>query len=169
MNKKLLKEILSYVIIIAIVILIRTFLVTPVKVNGNSMDPTLKHEEIMILNKIKYKTTKIKRFDIVVIKYNDELLIKRVIGLPGDKIEFKDNTLYVNDEKVKENFKHDKTEDFSLSSLEYEFVPNGKYFVMGDNRDDSLDSRIFGPVEKERILGSANLVLFPFTKIGIKK
>lgn len=163
------KELITYLIIIVAIILIRIFIVTPVRVNGSSMDPTLKDGEIMILNKIGYKVSDIKRFDIVVIDIDDERLIKRVIGLPGDVIEYKDNFLYVNNKKIEETFKHKKTEDFSLKDIGIEKVPDNEYFVLGDNRTNSVDSRILGCFSKKSILGKTSLVLFPFSKLGFKK
>lgn len=168
---KKIKEISIYLLIIVMVILIRTFIITPVRVNGTSMDPTLKNGEIMILNKIKYNKNDIKRFDIVVVKMDKELLIKRVIGLPNEEIKYVDNKLYINGEYIKESFLNDDvyTTNFSLDDFKLKKIPENCYFVMGDNREVSLDSRTFGCFSKDKILGSANLVLFPFAKLGYKK
>jgi len=168
---KKIKEISIYLLIIVMVILIRTFIITPVRVNGTSMDPTLKNGEIMILNKIKYNKNDIKRFDIVVVKMDKELLIKRVIGLPNEEVKYIDNKLYINNEYVEETFLNDDvyTTNFSLDDFKLKKIPENCYFVMGDNREVSLDSRTFGCFSKDKILGSANLVLFPFTKLGYKK
>ena len=163
---KKIKEISIYLLIIVMVILIRTFIITPVRVNGTSMDPTLKNGEIMILNKIKYNKN-----DIVVIKMEKELLIKRVIGLPNEEVKYIDNKLYINNEYVEETFLNEDvyTTNFSLSDINLEKIPENCYLVLGDNREVSLDSRTFGCFSKDKILGSANLVLFPFTKLGYKK
>ena len=103
---KLFKEILPYICVILFVILLRTFIITPVQVVGTSMVPNLKNGELMILNKITYKFNDIKRFDIVVVDYPKEPLIKRVIGLPGEKVEYKDNKLY---KKSKLNYNQKST------------------------------------------------------------
>ena len=171
MKKEKIKEISIYLLIIVMVILIRTFLITPVRVNGSSMDPTLKNGEIMILNKVKYNNKDIKRFDIVVIKMDKELLIKRVIGLPNEEVKYVDNKLYINNEYVEETFLNEDvyTTNFSLIDINLEKIPENCYLVLGDNREVSLDSRIFGCFTKDKILGSANLVLFPFNKFGYKK
>ena len=136
MNDKV-KELIGYVIVIIVVLLVKQFIITPIRVNQNSMNNTLFDKDIMILNKISYRFVDIKRFEIVVIKKNNEYLIKRVIGLPGEKIEYKDNKLYVNDKIVEENFNHKNTEDYKLENT----IPKNYYFVVGDNRPDSLDSR----------------------------
>lgn len=163
------KEIIIYGFIILVIILIRTFIITPIRVNGTSMDTTLQDKEIMILNKINYKLNDIERFDIVVIKKDDSYLIKRIIGLPGETLKYVDDKLYINDKEIKEYFKNQSTQDFNIIELGYDKIPNDCYFAIGDNRKDSLDSRIFGCFKKEDILGSANLVLLPLNNFGYKK
>lgn len=165
--KKALKENLVYIIIIILIILIKCFVVTPVRVNGRSMLKTLKQNDVMILNKLAYKNKDIKRFDIVVIKNNKELIIKRVIGLPGETITYKNNILYVNGKKVKENFS--KIYDDDLDDYTTGVIPKGKYFVVGDNRPDSLDSRMIGFIKKKNINGKCIYTIFPFSRIGKKK
>ena len=165
-------EILVYVLIIVFVILIKIFVVTPVVVRGQSMYKTLHNKDVMILNKLSYKFNDIKRFDIVVIKLPNELIIKRIIGLPGDKIEYKNNKLYVNGKRVKENFdKIDDTtlEDYNTEDLGSITVPKGYYFVLGDNRKNSADSRVIGFIKEKSIQGKASYTIFPFTRFGKKK
>ena len=89
-----------------------------------------------------------------------EYIIKRIIGLPGETIEYKDNQLYVNGKKMKENYGSDITEDFSVK------VGKGSYFVLGDNRTNSMDSRYFGSFKKKDIIGKTSLTIFPFSRIG---
>ena len=163
------KEISVYVIIILIIILLKMYVISPIRVNGTSMDPTLENRDIMILNKIGYRITKIKRFDIVVIKYKDELLIKRVIGLPGEKIKYVNNTLYVNGKKLDEEFDKTYTYNFSLKEIGSTTVPDDSYFVLGDNREVSKDSRSIGFIDREDIVGKSSLTLFPFNRFGTKK
>lgn len=167
--KEKIKPFLPYIIIIAVVLFIKAFIVTPIKVNGESMYPTLEEGDIMILNKTAYYFNKPERFDIVVVNMPDEYLIKRVIGLPGERIEYKDNTLYVDDKKVKENFKHGKTDDFNIEELGSDTVPEDSYLVMGDNRENSLDSRELGFMKEEQLLGRTSLIILPFDRIGNAK
>lgn len=130
------------------------------------MVPTLLDGDIMILDKIGYRINGLKRFDIVVIKYNNEKIIKRVIGLPGDYIEYKDNILYVNGKEIKEEYKRNITNNFSLKDLGYEKIPENKYLVLGDNRGISKDSRIIGLIDKEDIEGYTGIIVLPFKRIG---
>ena len=169
MKKETIRELIIYGRVILAIILIRTFVITPVRVNGTSMYSTLKDGEIMILNKLDYKFNDIERFDIVVVKTDSNKIIKRVIGLPGESIRYVDNTLYINDKKIDESYLKDKTDDFDLQELGYDRIPDDCYFVLGDNRDNSSDSRVIGPVKKSQIEGSASLVLFPFKEAGVKK
>ena len=161
MKKKLIESI-PYVAIILVVILIRTFLVTPIRVSGTSMYPTLNNGNIMILNKV----AKIDRFDIVVIKSSDSnpVLIKRVIGLPGETVEVKDGKIYINNKKINDKYGYGTTYDFDKVK-----VGKNDYFVLGDNRTVSADSRIYGTFNKNRIKGTTKLRLYPFNKIGTVK
>lgn len=160
--KKFFKDLLPYLIIIVSVILIRTFLVTPIRVQGPSMNPTLKNKDIMILN----KTAKVDRFDIVVINSEkiNEVLIKRVIALPGETLEVKDGKIYIDGKKIKDKYGSGKTSDIAKIK-----IPKGEYFVMGDNREVSADSRMFGTFTKKEIKGTTKLTIFPFKRIGTKK
>lgn len=161
---KIIKELIPYVIIILVVVLIRCFIVTPVRVVGSSMYPTLKDGDIVLLKKFD-KT--IERFDIVVFKYNNSKLVKRVIGLPGEHIKYVNGVLYINNQKI-EDFKLDvNTSDFYLDDLGYQLIPEDYYFVLGDNRGISNDSRSIGLISKEQISGVGVLRIFPFTKIGV--
>ena len=161
--KGILRDYISYIVIIIAVILVKIYVVTPIKVNGPSMNDTLKDKDIMLLDEISYRFSDIERFDIVVIKHNDEYIIKRIIGLPGETVAYKDNQLYINGKKVKENFSHKQTEDFDEVVVE-----EGTYFVLGDNRVNSVDSRIIGLVTKENIKGKATFVIYPFDRFGRK-
>ena len=93
MSKKdiFMKEYLPYIIVIIIVLLIKAFIVTPIRVNGPSMLDTLEDKDIMILDEVSFKFKGLKRFDIVVVNYKNEKIIKRVVGLPGETVEYKDN------------------------------------------------------------------------------
>ena len=134
MNKRL-KDVMEYVIIILAVLLIRTFVATPIRVSGDSMYPTLKDGNIMIL-----------------------------IGLPGDYVEYYDNELYINGSKVEEEFERGYTNDFDLSIFNETTIPKGKYLVLGDNRPISKDSRMIGLIDKKNITGYTSLEVYPSIK-----
>lgn len=160
--KEKFREYIPYILIVIVVLLIRLFVFSTVRVHGESMFPNLHEGDIMILNKIGYRFSDIKRFDIVVVDFKDSKLIKRVIGLPGDTVAYKDNILYVNDEEIKDKYNDIVQSDFEVKLL------NDEYFVMGDNRGDSLDSRLIGPVSRDQILGHASFTVFPFDRWGGK-
>lgn len=160
---KILKEIISYVLIIAFVVVVRVYLITPARVNGASMESTLYDGDILLLEKF---DKKYQRFDVIVFNYDNSSLVKRVIGLPGEHIKYVDNKLYINNEEVAEPFIKEATINFDLTSINYEVVPDGYYFVMGDNRDNSVDSRLIGVISKNDILGKTNFRIYPLNKIG---
>jgi len=169
MNKiiKFTREITPYLLCIIGVLLFRDFLFSPVVVDGDSMKGTLLNGDIMILNKIAKRLDGIKRFDIVVVKEEDKYLIKRVIALPGETVEYKDNKLYINGNYVEEKFLKD---DVTTKNYKLQFkVPENFYFVMGDNRGPSYDSRRMGCFSTDRILGKANITLLPFSRFGNKE
>ncbi len=159
--KKWFKENLLFTILLLIIIIIRIFFYSPIRVNGSSMYPTLQDKEFMILNKIGLQKG-INRFDIVVVESNGKYIIKRVIGLPGESVMYNDNKLYINGKVVEDNYSKSETENF-----ENVILKDNEYFVMGDNREVSKDSRVIGPVNIKNIKGKTNLVIFPFNKIGI--
>ena len=164
--KKIIKEYGPYVLIILIVLLLKTFVISPILVSGDSMDSTLKDGDMMLLNKLAYKTNEIERFDIVVVEHNDSYIIKRIIGLPGDTIKCIDNILYINDKVYIEEYLDENT---ITSDFEIETIPEGYYFVLGDNREVSLDSRRIGLINQDKIQGKATFTIFPFNRWGTKE
>lgn len=160
---KQIKEFIPYIIIILVVVLIRTFVVTPVKVDGSSMVPNLNDGDLLILNKL---DKNYERFDIVVVNYNNTKLVKRVIGLPGEHVEYKDNKLYVNGKVIKEKFIDTETKDFTVDYLGYNKIPKNYYFVVGDNRQNSMDSRMIGLINKKDIIGTTSFRFWPIKSFG---
>lgn len=161
-SKDVFLDYMPYIIIILLVIILRTFIATPVRVNGTSMESTLYNGETMILNKIAMRFKGIKRWDIVVIKTGDTHLIKRVIGLPNDVVKYESGKLYINDKVVIDKYSVTETVDFEEIK-----VGSDEYFVMGDNRYVSQDSRMIGPIKKDEIKGKTNIILFPLNRIGL--
>lgn len=156
---KISKEIWFSVAIIVVVIIIRTFIITPAFVNGHSMYPTLHHHDVLLVEKF---NKKIERFDIVVINHEGTMLVKRVIGLPGEYIEYKDSKLYVNNIEIEEPFTNSTTNSFKMDEmLDFDKIPRDFYFVVGDNRENSQDSRVIGFIPASEIVGKAVFRLFP--------
>ena len=149
---KFIRSLIPYIIIIVVVVFIRTFIITPVKVNGTSMYPTLEGDEIMLLNKL----GAIDRFDIVVLKLDGEQnnLIKRIIGLPGETVEIKNNEIYINDELLDDPYGTGITYNIDPVTL-----GEDEYFILGDNRIVSLDSRVFGKIHRSEIKGTTNFII----------
>ncbi len=161
-KKNWVKELMPYIVVLIIVIVIRTFFFTPVRVSGLSMFDTLEGGEVMILNKL----GKLERFsmvvaDMVVDGKKDDTIIKRVYGLPGETIKCEKGNIYINDRKIDDNYGYGETEDFAQVTL-----GEDEYFLLGDNRSISLDSRIIGPVKAKDIEGTTSLVLWPLKKFG---
>lgn len=156
---KVIKEVIPYIVIVVVVVLIRTFIITPVRVDGDSMKNTLKNGDILLL----YKLSSIDRFDIIVLdeEKDNEKIIKRVIGLPGETVAIKKGKIYINDEVIDDEYAYGQTSDYNKVTLR-----DDEYFILGDNRLISKDSRYFGPIKDNEIKGKIVFRLFPFTKIG---
>lgn len=159
------KDMAKYLIIIVVILLIRIFVISTTEVVGDSMNPSLNNGNILLVDQVFYKFKSLKRFDIISFQAKPIHLVKRIIGLPKEKIEYEDNKLYINDVRVIENFKIiGKTPDFGPI-----IIPSGSYFVLGDNRNDSIDSRIFGSVKTNIIKGKAFFGVWPLNQIKIVK
>jgi len=172
--KEFLKDTFKYIIFVIIVLVIAIYVVGLQQVVGSSMSTTFSNNDIVILDKISYRIINVKRGDVIAFNYADtKYLIKRVIGLPGDTIEFQGNKLYINNSYYSESYLNDDvvTEDFSLSDIGYVKIPDDMYFVLGDNRGDSMDSRdeAVGLVSKKDIIGKVRLRIWPLDRIKIVK
>lgn len=155
------------VISIAVAVFIIVFLYQPVKVEGTSMLPGLEDQERIFINKFVYRWEAIGRGDIVVFRYprdTSKSYIKRVIGVPGDRVRMEDGQVYVNGRQLSEAYV--PTEFFDHRSFSEFTVPEDSYFLLGDHRSMSNDSREFGPVERRYIYGKAVFVYWPMEKVG---
>ena len=164
------RDAFKYIVVIVIVFLLFVFVVGLQQVTGPSMFPTLKEGNILIVNKLLYRIKDIQRNDIVVLMHDDKYMVKRVVGLPGEHVEYKDNYVYVNGEKFKETIidtENVKTDDFSIEDLGYDTIPEGMYLVLGDNRENSQDSRDYGLVKKDLIVGKAWIRIWPLNGMKI--
>lgn len=179
LGKRIVMELLDllkiFVVCFVVVYLLTHFIAKPIRVEGSSMYPTLKDGEIGITNVFAVKFGEVSRFNVVII-YNEERgehWVKRVIGLPGDRVESKDDVLYINGEVVDQFFLDQSyiaefqkdglfTSDFGPVTLK-----ENEYWLMGDNRPFSDDSRNNGPFTREELVGKDALILFPFDEMGL--
>lgn len=156
---------------------VRTFFFSNYVVEGESMMPTLQNGNKLVVNKIGYDVKDLQRFDVIVFHANKkEDFVKRIIGLPGDKIEYRDDHLFVNGRKLEEPFLDvyrkragggKLTGDFTLTEITGEqIVPKGKLFVLGDNRLGSWDSRHFGFISTGQVVGKVDLRYWPLNEVN---
>jgi len=172
------KFILSFLetVVVALVIsvVLYLFIMTPHEVVGNSMHPTYKNGEMLMANKVLYKFKEPTRGDVIIFKYSDtQDFIKRIIGLPGETVMLKDGKLYINGNLLDEStylssIIYTNGGDY-LKEGETITIPEGRYFVCGDNRPHSSDSRMFGPIDSKDIKGKAWIVYFPFDQFRLVK
>ena len=168
------KDMFVYIVVIIAILFTALYVVTIQQVVGPSMDDTLKNGDLLLLDRLTYRFSQIKRNDIVAIYYADtKYMIKRVIGLPGEVVTFKNNVLYINNEATPEPYLAEGvvTGDFSLSEIGYSVIPEDMYFVLGDNRGDSMDSRDMrvGLIKKESFLGKIRARFWPLNKFKLIK
>lgn len=167
-KKSLLKDIIEVIIGVAIIsFILLKFILIPCEVHGTSMYPLLKEND-RAYSFIITRNAGINRFDICVIEVNDEgkdkLIVKRVIGLPNDTIEYKNNKLYVNGALTNEDYLQEvNTQDLKIT------LGDDEYYCLGDNRDVSKDSRYYGAFKGEDIKATNIFVLYPFSDFGVKK
>jgi signal peptidase I len=156
------------IISVAVSAFIIIFLYQPVRVEGTSMLPVLEDQDRLFVNKMAYRMGDIHRGDVVVFLYphdHHKSYIKRVIALPGDDLRIDHGHVFVNGKKMTEKYVPPRFED--SRSLPDTIIPDHEYFVMGDHRSISSDSRDFGPVDRELIYGKAAFVYWPMEQVGV--
>lgn len=163
----------TFIISLAIILPIRYFLIQPFYVQGASMEPTFSTRDYLIINEFEYYFQAPARGDVVVFKSpfgQKEYFIKRIIGLPGEKVEIKEGQIYIYSQEQPQGFVLNEdylsvyTEGKQYGQIQ---LKDNEYFVLGDNRGASLDSRSFGAVARENIIGRAWLRGWPFSKFSI--
>ena len=162
----------TIVVALVISVILYLFVVTPHEVVGKSMFPTYKDGEYLMANKVTYRFSEPKRGDVIIFEYSEtQDFIKRIIGLPGDKVSLMDGKLLVNGEELDESNYLDSSIYTNGGSFlkegETKEVPDGEYFVCGDNRQHSSDSREFGTIKKSAIKGKVLLVYYPFSSFRL--
>lgn len=185
-KRTLMDEINSWIatifIVLILALLIRTYIFEPVKVQGRSMQETLQSGEMLFVAKWRAMTGELRRGDVVICQYPNRIeksfsiganfkltqhtsFVKRLIALPGDSIAIVDGVVYVNDKPIEEKYVTHK----SSENLERYVLGKDEYFVMGDNRANSNDSRAVGPIARNQILGHPKLVFWPLNHIRLVK
>lgn len=178
MKKEVAKEILSTSIYLLCVVIATYLIITYVgqrtEVQGSSMEPTLQPEDNLIVDKISYRFGEPKRFDIVVFPFQyeeDTYYIKRIIGMPGETVQIDmDGTIYINGEVLSESYGLEVLQDPGRAA-EPVMLGEDEYFVMGDNRNNSTDSRsdMVGSIKRSDLIGRAWVRIYPFEKFGVLK
>ena len=168
------RHFVKYVVIdILLAALISFFLINYVvsafKIEGDSMKPLLRDQERILISKLAVRKDNLRRFDIVVLYKPDEpekSLVKRIIGLPGEIVEIREGEVLINDKPLKQFSGGDAGGALSPADMKALLIPRGTFFVMGDNRAISFDSRLFGPVPQKYIFGKAFFRYWPFARFG---
>lgn len=156
----------TLILVIAFVVGIRAFVVEAYVIHGRSMEPTFRDSERLLISKFAPRFEELHRGDIVIFNHPDEpgkRLIKRVIGLPGETIRIEDGYVFVNGARIDEPYLDEKLHDFyNMRALD---LDADHYFVLGDNRDISNDSRRMGPISRDAIVGKALVLFYPKFRI----
>lgn len=150
------------ILLVVVLAVINTFFIGIFVVDGPSMETTLHDKEVVLWGRNSFSSKEPTRGEIVMVNYPGDPVhkkyVKRIVGLPGEKVEVKNGKVYINDKLIREDYLDSSVESTPDGLWQIE---KGRYFIMGDNRPNSNDSRFFGPVEKEFILGRALAVVFP--------
>ncbi len=169
-----LKDAAWYIIAFLVIVFILTFVISFHPIAGNSMSPTLEEGQVAAVSRFAYAITKVGRNDVIVLTKDKKSYVKRVVGLPGEKVYYLDNILFINDEPYKETFLGEdvKTNNFLFEDVcSKEDCPDGViplhyYLVLGDNREQSEDSRNFGLVSDSEIKGKVMIKIWPVGQFG---
>ena len=169
------RNVLEWVLIIGgaflVAFVVKTFLIQAFFIPSGSMLPTLHEDDRVLVNKLSYDLHDVNRGDLVVFERPEgesagsiKDLIKRVVGLPGERIEQRDGDVYIDGQLLEEPYLSDGTQ---TTNLEPQTVPEDHVFVMGDNRDDSMDSRVFQAIDEDRIVGRAFVRVWPLSNLSL--
>lgn len=171
--RKCLEFIKEPVLAVLAALLVIQFVTAHTRIPSGSMIPTIQIGDHMLVNRIPYYYKDPTRGEIVIFKQDDINLVKRVVGMPGDEVDLIEEEVYINGEKLDESAYLPKgtiTYPFDYSEVTFPLtVPEGEYFVMGDNRENSQDSRYFGTIQREVVFARGGFRIYPFSNIGVVK
>ena len=152
--------------VVGLLVILHLFFVNVSVVRGHSMDPSLADGDRLVVDRVGYRIAGVDRFDVVVLRYPRDPsvdFVKRIVGLPGDRVRLDGDGLFVNDEQVTQSFAHVQ----DPAGMDERIVPPDSYFVLGDNRPISCDSREFGVVPADLLRGTVRARFWPFSSMGI--
>ncbi|MFC3039916.1 signal peptidase I [Virgibacillus xinjiangensis] len=159
----------AIVVALLIAFILRSFIFATSIVEGESMEPTLEDGERVIFNKIVYLLDEPNRGDVVIIERPTKNYVKRIIGLPGETIEIKNNRLYINGDRYEQTFLSEMNLE-RTGNIGPVHIPEENYYVMGDNRAISKDSRNgLGFIEEDAIIGKSEVIIYPFSEWGVTR
>lgn len=174
--KEFLKGAIEMALVVVVTYVVFTYIIKPAKIQGSSMMSTLRNNDMILVDVIGLKQNGVDRFDVVIVESPrlSEAIIKRVIGLPNETIEYKQDQLYVNGVLIKENFLDknfikESKENYNVPYFTNDFkitLGEGEYFVLGDNRLNSKDSRVFGTFKLNEFTGKNGYVIYPLDNFG---
>jgi signal peptidase I len=170
-TKEIINTLVYLLVVFVLTFLFITFVAQRTEVSGSSMEPTLQDRDSLLVDKMTYRFSNPKRFDVIIFPYkygNNQYFIKRVIGLPGETVNIDyEGNIYINGNKLDENYGAEVIADPGRAYEEIVLGDN-EFFVMGDNRNHSMDSRdpSVGNIQKKDILGKAFIRIYPFSKFG---
>ncbi|MBW9212058.1 MULTISPECIES: signal peptidase I [Terrabacteria group] len=177
-RRKLKKEVVLFfrdvIISFTVVMALMHFVFRPIQVKGRSMYPTLEDGAYGFSNTIGLHFGRLKRFDVVILYLPErkEYIVKRIVGLPGEIIEYKNSKLLINGKEVEESFlNHSYRKQYGelfTSDVPEQTIPDNHYFCLGDNRPNSSDSRVYGSFAKSQIVSKGAFILYPFSNFGVK-
>ena len=163
---RLLREMIELITLTLLILFVVRFAVQSFRTDGQSMEPNFHNDEFVLVNKVSYLFQQPQRGDVIVFHYPFDIhkdFIKRIIGLPGDIIHTTNASVSINGQTIKEPY---ISVAFNFANTSWKLGPN-QFFVMGDNRNNSLDSRIWGPLDRSYIIGKVVVAYWPMSNLGL--
>lgn len=168
--QRTIKYLISLIFAIIIVLFVQTFIIVGAVIPNHNMSPTLKNDDRVIVNKIKVTFDLLRDGDVILYRHNGVIHFSRIVGKPGESVEIKNHHLYRDDRRVNEQYaKNRQIKNIALRNIkdsDGDIVPPGSYFVLNDNDDNKSDSRRYGLIDKQDIIGDVSLKYYPFKEFA---